>query len=108
MKLHIYTQDQENYGAHDWDGKGQCPQYWKFKGGQDYFVPMGNSINSETATAIVMAVRGDIEESNDYYISQIIGWDVVADDFMTDFEKSQLEWEGKIMHPAKIINLEVA
>lgn len=22
----------ENYGAHDWDGKGECPSYWKCKG----------------------------------------------------------------------------
>jgi len=48
---------------------------------------MGNRINSETATTIVMAVRGDIEENNDYFRCQIIGWDIVADDFMTEFEK---------------------
>jgi hypothetical protein len=105
MKLHIYTQDQENYGAHDWDGVGECPEYWKFKGGRDFFVPMGYSINSETATAIVMAVRGDIEESNDYFRCEIIGWDIVADDFMTEFEKSQLEYEGSIRYPAKVLEL---
>ena len=105
MKLHIYTQDQENYGAHDWDGEGECPQYWKFKGGSDFFVPMGSCINSETATAIVMAVRGDIEENNDYFRCQIIGWDIVADDFMTEFEKSQLEYEGEIRYPAKVLEL---
>jgi len=33
MLLVITTQLQENYGAHDWDGQGACPQYWKFKGG---------------------------------------------------------------------------
>jgi hypothetical protein len=38
MKLVIATQDRENYGAHDWDGKGVCPQYWKFKGGREYMV----------------------------------------------------------------------
>jgi len=105
MKLHIYTQDQENYGAHDWDGEGECPQYWKFKGGQDFFVPMGNRINSETATAIVMAVRGDIEEDNNYFRCGIIGWDIVADDFMTEFEKSQLEYDGEIRYPAKVLEL---
>ena len=105
MKLHIYTQDQENYGAHDWDGVGECPQYWKFKGGQDFFVPMGSRINSETATAIVLAVRGDIEENSEYFRSEIIGWDIVADDFMTEFEKSQLEYEGSIRYPAKVLEL---
>ena len=105
MKLHIYTQNQENYGAHDWDGVGECPEYWKFKGGSDFFVPMGNRINSETATAIVMAVRGDIEETNDYFRCEIMGWDIVADDFMTEFEKSQLEYEGTIRYPAKVLEL---
>lgn len=38
MKIVITTQYMENYGAHDWDGKGQCPQYWKSKGGQSYVV----------------------------------------------------------------------
>ena len=38
MKLVIHTQFKENYGAYDWDGKGECPQYWKFKGGSTYVV----------------------------------------------------------------------
>jgi hypothetical protein len=38
MKLVINTQYCENYGAHDWDGKGKCPQYWKFKGGSTYVI----------------------------------------------------------------------
>jgi len=29
MKLVITTQVYENYGVHDWDGRGECPQYWK-------------------------------------------------------------------------------
>ena len=36
--LVIQTQCRENYGVHDWDGKGECPQHWKFKGGNTYFV----------------------------------------------------------------------
>ena len=40
MKLVIHTQYCENYGAHDWDGVGECPQYWKFKGGSTYVVEM--------------------------------------------------------------------
>jgi hypothetical protein len=66
---------------------------------------MGSRINSETATAIVMAVRGDIEEYSEYFRCQIIGWDIVADDFMTEFEKSQLDYEGSIRYPAKVLEL---
>ena len=32
------TQFNENYGAHDWDGSGECPQYWKAKGGSEHLV----------------------------------------------------------------------
>lgn len=32
--LHITAQYHENYGAHSWDGQGECPQAWKPKGGQ--------------------------------------------------------------------------
>ena len=38
MMLVIDTQYQENYGAHDWDGLGECPQRWKFKGGSEFKV----------------------------------------------------------------------
>lgn len=35
----------ENYGAHAWDGKGSCPQYWKAKGGHEVVVKEGLSIS---------------------------------------------------------------
>jgi len=28
----------ENYGAHDWDGEGECPTYWKAKGAHEFTV----------------------------------------------------------------------
>ena len=99
-KLHIQTQDQENYGAHDWDGTGECPQYWKFKGGEDFFIPKFKG-GEEAATMAVMALRSQIEEDNQYFRRQIIGWSIVANDYMTEFEKSQLEYEGKITYKAK-------
>ena len=34
--LVIWTQYRENYGAHTWDGEGDCPQHWKNKGGGTY------------------------------------------------------------------------
>ena len=38
LYLVVFYQYRENYGAHDWDGKGECPQYWKNKGGSDEVV----------------------------------------------------------------------
>ena len=49
-KLLITTQVYENYGAHDWDGEGQCPQYWKAKGGSDYVV-LNVDVNRAAETA---------------------------------------------------------
>ena len=106
MQLLITTQVQENYGAHDWDGEGACPQYWKFKGGNDYKYALGKYGRSEEAlTELVMALRGQIEEDNDYYRNQIIGWEVVGDDYLTEFERSQLEYEGRIVYPATVLTL---
>jgi hypothetical protein len=101
MKLLITTQIQENYGAHDWDGVGACPQYWKFKGGSDYIYALGTSArNAETLNEIVEYFRAQIECNNEGFRESIIGFDVVADDYLTDFEKSQLEYDGEIRYPA--------
>jgi hypothetical protein len=99
MKLLISTQVHENYGAHDWDGVGQCPQYWKAKGGNDYVVKKFRNINKATET--VMALRSQIEEDNDHYRESIINWEIVADDYLTEFEQSQMLYEGKITYAAK-------
>ncbi len=98
-KLLITTQVYENYGAHDWDGVGECPQYWKAKGGNDYVVKKFKDLNKVTET--VMALRGQIEQDNDAFRETIIGWEVVANDYLTEFEKDQLEYEGSIRYPAK-------
>ena len=106
MQLLITTQTQENYGAHDWDGEGSCPQYWKFKGGQDYKYDLGSASRNIDALKELMAYFApQIEEDNDYYRNHIIGWEVVTDDYLTDFEKSQLEYEGSITYPATRLTL---
>jgi hypothetical protein len=91
----------ENYGAHDWDGEGECPQYWKMKGGEDYFI-----LNVDTdaeADAAIAQVRGDIEWNDIGSRQYIIGYGLVANDFMTEFEVSQLEYDGRIAYPAKVL-----
>jgi hypothetical protein len=35
----------------------------------------------------------------------ILGYEVVADDYLTEYERSQLKWDGKIEFPAKVIEL---
>jgi len=42
----VHTQYRENYGAHDWDGTGECPQYWKNKGGNTYVLDSGVDVDA--------------------------------------------------------------
>jgi hypothetical protein len=101
MKLHIITQYMENYGAHDWDGEGDCPQHWKFKGGEEYFIL---NVDSD-ADAAVAQVRNDIEWSDHGSRQYIVGYGLVENDFQTEFERSQLEYDGKIAYPTKVLEL---
>ena len=100
MKLLITTQVYENYGAHDWDGVGEGPSYWNAKGGSDYVV---RNINANQATETVMAIRGQIEQDNNAFRETIIDWTIVADDALTEFEQSQLNYEGVIRYASKEI-----
>jgi hypothetical protein len=105
MKLMITTQIQENYGAHDWDGTGACPQYWKFKGGNDYSYKLGALYLNSVITELVEAFRDQIECDNEGFREHIIGWSVEADDYLTEFEQSQLEYDGRIVFPTKELTL---
>jgi len=44
-------------------------------------------------------VRHKIEQRNNYYITEIVGWSLEEDDYLSWFEKSQLEYEGEITSP---------
>jgi len=107
MILVIDTQFQENYGAHDWDGEGACPQRWKFKGGSSYKVI--NVPNNLSMEQVVNMVSGDIVQDSDYAREYILGYRMEADDYLSEFEKSQLEYEGSITYKEPVIDyLEVA
>jgi hypothetical protein len=100
----------ENYGAHAWDGTGACPQYWKMKGGEDFFVALdGFNPDHEFAdkklAMIVDSVRSKIEWNDVGSRQYVVGYSVVEDDYMTEFERSQLEYEGRIDHPACVLEL---
>jgi hypothetical protein len=105
MKLLITTQVYENYA---WNEDGTIgtgdDAYWKAKGGNDYIIKNFRG-DEEKAAALVMAVRDRIEQRNDYFEESIIGWDIVEDDYLTEFERDQLEYDGQIMFPARELEL---
>ena len=80
MKLVIETQYCENYGAHTWNGEGECPQRWKFKGGSTYVVDnitpvQQQRIEREGIPTITSLIEYSSEGSKEY----ILGYRVVED-----------------------------
>lgn len=109
MKLILHTQVHENYSAHDWDGTGECPQYWKAKGGEDYEVKglvdlsceaqSNSNLASPSVRLLVQEATKLIEQSSNYLRERVIGWQIVPDNYLTESEKLQLEYEGTIRWP---------
>ena len=77
QKLVIQTQYMENYAAMDWDGQGECPQGWKFKGGSTYVLPNCGNIDADEVQAIVAQIESHITTNNDYTREYILSTEVV-------------------------------
>lgn len=99
MKLLLTTQVFENYA---WNEDGSigtgADAYWKPKGGSDYVVK--NFKGHNRLTEVVMTLRSQVEVDNEYFREHLVDWQVVPDDHLTEFEKNQLEFDGKITYPA--------
>ena len=93
MKIVVQTQCSENYGAHDWDGQGQCPQNWKMKGGNTYFVDC--TLAEAQDPAYWDEMRTVINQSNDYFGEHVISEELID---AIDFEASNHHehWESPI------------
>lgn len=93
MKLVIQTQIRENYGAHDWDGVGECPDYWKFKGGNTYVV---ENLTANQVEKIldggIPTITGLISEKNEYFEEYILSHEIVSDS-ATPWD----EWETPVI-----------
>ena len=78
MKIVITSQVLENYAAHDWDGRGECPQHWKCKFGYTYIVS-----NVDIALAkdgnFWDKLSDQVEVSDDYFHEYILHSDLVDD-----------------------------
>lgn len=96
MQLLITTQVYENYGYR-----------WKPKGGNDYKFALGHQLRSDEALSeIVEYFRAKIETNNEMFQETIVGYQVVSDDYLTEFERSQLEYDGRIAYPATVLEME--
>ena len=95
-KLMITTQVLENYGSLE-------QPFWKAKGGSDYVVR--NFTDFNRVNAVVAQLRADIEIDNAFCSEYIVSWSVEDDDYLTEFEQSQLDYEGRIDFPATELEL---
>ena len=74
-KLVIQTQYKENYAYPDWDGKGECPDGWKFKGGDTYVI---NSFKDfDNVTEVMKQLDALITVDNDGFKEYILSWEIV-------------------------------
>jgi hypothetical protein len=100
--FHIATQTLENYGAHAADGRWASGNaYWKMKGGTDYIITGVDRIQDAVAFVAALAMENGIG-----YKEFPTHWEAVSDDFLTEFEQSQMEYDGEIQFPAQRINVE--
>lgn len=98
-KLLITTQVYENYAWREDGTIGTGPEaYWKAKGGNDYVI---RNVDINRVQELAKSACAQVEQANDYFTETVIGWEIVQDDYLTEFERSQLEYEGSIQYPAQ-------
>lgn len=103
-KLLISTQVFENYAWRDDGTLGVgADAYWKPKGGSEYVVK--NVDECDMVDVIVDRARKLIEMDNEAFREHIVSYKVVADDYLTWFEKSQLDYDGKITYHAHVLEV---
>jgi hypothetical protein len=95
VKILITTQYRENYGT-------ETDPYWKMKGSEDYFILAVDPLQ-QAPGVLVEQVRSQIEYSNPRSEEYIVDWRLVEDDYVTDYERDQLELDGEIRFPARIL-----
>ena len=78
MQIVVQTQYSENYGAHDWDGTGECPQYWKQKGGETYVVT-GVTVEKAADKDFWSSIDEAIEHFSEYSSERVIGTQLIDD-----------------------------
>jgi len=93
MEIIIFTQDMENYGAHTWNGEGECPQRWKYKGGSTYVI---RNVDADATVDPLFLLRVEnfmdtLRESNEYYRVIPLGYEIVD-----DYKASVDSWEREM------------
>ena len=106
MKAIFFTQVYENYAVREDGTIGTGDEaYFKAKGGDEYVVL---NVDKSAMSRILAEVRAKVEVSNDYFRETVIDFQLVEDDYLTEYEKSQLEYDGRVVYSPKELELEFA
>jgi hypothetical protein len=106
MKAIFYTQVFENYA---WKEDGSIgvgdEAYFKPKGGDEYVVL---NVDKTQMSRILAEVKAKVEVSNDYFKETVVDFELVEDDYLTWYEREQLEYDGSIAFSPKELEMEFA
>jgi len=95
MMLVIQTQYMENYGY------SSGTEYWKPKGSYEYKIT-GVPENADQTKVFKAAMRL-IEYTNPMSKEYVVGMVTASDNYLTFFERQQLDLDGRIDFPDKVI-----
>ena len=96
-KIVAHYQYSENYAAHNWDGEGICPQYWKFKGGEEDTLFVGVTLEMACDPDFMAWARDlarENEYSNDYAQKHFLDLALEHIDQLSWLEQCEIEYEG--------------
>jgi hypothetical protein len=106
MKAIFTTQVYENYAIREDGSIGTgADAYFKPKGGDEYVVL---NVDKSKMSRILAEVRAKVEVSNDYFRETVVDFQLVEDDYLTEYERSQLEYDGCIVYSPKELEMEFA
>lgn len=83
MKIVVVTQYCENYAFPDWDGEGECPDGWKYKGGSTYVlqnVKVTEACDRDQLMKLVNDFTDHIVYANPASQEYVINWHLLDDD----------------------------
>ena len=106
MKAIFFTQVFENYAWREDGSIGTGEDaYFKPKGGDEYVV---KNVDKSQMLRILKEVKAQVEVSNDYFRETVVDFVLVEDDYLTEYERSQLEYDGCIVYSPKELEMEFA
>jgi hypothetical protein len=106
MKAIFTTQVYENYAWREDGSIGTgADAYFKPKGGDEYVVL---NVDRSAMSRILAEVKARVEVSNDYFKETVVDFMLVEDDYLTEYERSQLEYDGCIVYSPKELEMEFA